>query len=613
MTKMLQGALFILIFFATIVVDALEINTKIRNEINSYYEKDKESLIYQEVVTVAQSVINSRQSYSRNVVAKAFSLLSDVAYNRGDLAAALQFAQYGTKVENADIPIQLDLLLKVARGYYSQGKFIQLREVSQETAWLAEEAGNMNFHLQAMAYSVVAYALSADYTLAINELSKVEQLLTQNQQSVEQVALLEIIAQAHFYLSEYNNAAELLNRALKLRIELSKLKGIAKTYHLLASAYYQLHQYDDAYHAYYESKQLAANFGLNIRASYAELGLGKVLYQQQNFLQAKSHLLNAQTVFEQYNLPRVKLSAQIILAKVYYALDAPKQAVQLLLVAEKTADNIVLKPEQVELYLLLANYYQSIGLFQQAANMQARFIELHQGFNHAADVKNVVFSAANNTSKKAKNLALNLAEQSELSIRFNEKFHRQELQIVLLVTALILIALLYMLRRFRRYRKKLSQGYDEIELLKTQLARPVKTKQWYQQQYKMARKYQYQVSIGYLIIENWQELAFHFNAKILNDVSQAIAVIVNENLEEEDYSGEICAGEYLFLCPHQNTEQMFSKLTCIKQAINTRFFANLGDYSVKIKFSVASPNIQDIDPYVFLSRLSDNTEAELTG
>jgi GGDEF domain-containing protein len=126
----------------------------------------------------------------------------------------------------------------------------------------------------------------------------------------------------------------------------------------------------------------------------------------------------------------------------------------------------------------------------------------------------------------------------------------------------------------------------------------------------MARKYQYNISIAYLQIENWQELSFHFSGKILTDISKALAIIINESLDEEDYSGVISAGEYLFLCPHQSPEQVLAKFTAIKQAIKTRFFANLGDYSVKIRFSIDSPNIQDIDPYVFLSRLSECTVAE---
>lgn len=580
-------------------------NKNYRMLLNNYYAQDKESLIYQDVVKVSQAIVNDRKNYSRDMVAKAFSLLSDIAFNRGDLAAAQQFAQYGSEVEKIDVLVKLDLLLKVARGYYSQGKYSRLRDISQEIVWMAEQAGNMNFHLQARAYSVVAYALNADYALATSELKKVELLLAQNQQRVAQIELLEIIADAHFYLAEYDNATQLLNRVLKLRVEMSRMKGIARTYHLLAAAYFQLHQYDDAYHAYRESKQSAAKYGLNIRASYAELGLGQVLYQQQNFSQAKEHLFAALTIFERYNLPRTKLSAQIALAKVHFALDEPKQAVQLLLTAEQLAATLVLTPQQIELYLLLSEHYQTTNQLQHVIDVQQRYIELYQEFNSDVKVKNAIATVADNTSNQTRNLALNLAEKSELSIRFGEKYHRQELQITLMSVLLSVIVVLSIWRQFRRYRQKLYQGYDEVELPNNQLARPVKTKHWYQQQYKIARKYQYNIAIAYLVVENWQELKFHFSSKTLADVYQAIAIIINENLDEEDYSGEISAGEYLFLCPHQDVEQVQIKLTRIKQAINTRFFANLGDYSVKISFSVDSPNIQDIDPYVFLSRLSE--------
>jgi hypothetical protein len=91
-----------------------------------------------------------------------------------------------------------------------------------------------------MAYSIVAYALNDDYALAVKELTKVESILSQNQQSVDQITLLETIAEAHFYLSEYDNAVELLNHILQLRTDMSRTAGIAQSYHLVANAYYRL-------------------------------------------------------------------------------------------------------------------------------------------------------------------------------------------------------------------------------------------------------------------------------------------------------------------------------------------------------------------------------------
>ena len=184
----------------------------------------------------------------------------------------------------------------------------------------------MDYHLQALAYSVVAHALSANYALAVKELTKVESLLNQNQQSVDQITLLEIIAEAHFYLSEYDDAVELLNRVLTLRAGMSRTQGITKTYHLLANTYYQLQQYDNAYNMFWKSLQFAKQYKLNIRIAYAELGLGQVLYQQQQFIIAKERLLNAQFVFNQYNLLRFKLSTEICLAKVMQALNQPDEA-----------------------------------------------------------------------------------------------------------------------------------------------------------------------------------------------------------------------------------------------------------------------------------------------
>ncbi|AZQ86033.1 hypothetical protein EKO29_19745 [Colwellia sp. Arc7-635] len=609
MKKMLFGILISLFVMLSTDAQAFANDKNYRQLLNDYYLKDKESLLSQDIIDVAQVVVSNRNNYSQKAIARAFSLLSDVAFNRGDLLAAFQFAQYGLEIEETGVFIQLDLLLKLARGYYAQGKYIQLRDTSQKAAWLAEQAKNMDYHLQALAYSAVAYALSADYALAITELIKVENLLSQNRQSVDQITLLEIIAEAHFNLAEYENTVELLNRVLKLRTDMSRTQGIARTYHLVANAYYQLQQYDDAYNTFWQSLQFSQQYKLYIRSAYAELGLGQVLFQQQQFTMAKERLLSAQKIFNQHNLIRMKLSAQIALAKVMYALGQDEQADIILLSAQSLAEKLVLSPQQIELYLLLTDYYQRQNKFKLAIKTQKRYLNLYQELYPNVNVKNSLVTAAI-TSNKVKKLALNLAEKSELSLEFSAKYYRQKTLIILLSLALFCSLLFAILWRFKLHHQRLHRGYEEVELPKNKVAQPTQTKRWYQQQYKMARKYQYSISVAYLEIENWQELSFHFNAKVLADVSEALAIIINEHIDEEDFAGEISAGEYLFLCPHQTLDQVLSKFTDIKQAIKTRFFANLGDYSVKVRFSVDSPSIQDIDPYVFLSRLSESTEAK---
>ena len=581
-----------------------------RQLLNGYYLQDKATLISQDIVDAAQVVVNRRKNYSPDTVIIAFSLLSDVAFNRGNLLAALQFAQYGNEIEPADVPLQLDLLLKIARGYYAQGQYIQLRDTAEKAAWLAEQSHDMNYHLQALAYSVVACSLSANYTLAVAELDKVEYLLSQNQGNVDQITLLEIIAEAHFNLAEYENAVELLNHVLKLRNDMSITQGVARTYHLMANSYYQLQRYDDAYNAFWQSLQFAKQHKLTIRAAFAELGLGQVLYQQRQFTTAKERLLNAQLVFNQYNLAQVKLTTKTSLVKVMYELNQHSEANEILLSAQSLAETLVLSPQQIELFLLLSDYYYATQKFELAIKAQKRYLMLYQGFYPKDNIRKSLASSAKIAKNKTKELALNLAEKSQLSLTFTDKYHHQQMLITLLAVALSCSIFFAVFYRFKLHHQRLNHGYDEQELPKTHLAQPIQTKRWYQQQYKMARKYQYNISVAYLVVENWQELSFHFNQKTLLDVSKALAIIINEYIAEEDYAGVISAGEYLFLCPHQTPEQVITKFTDIKQAIKTQFFANLGDYSVKVRGSIEALNIQDIDPYVFLSRLSESTKTK---
>ncbi len=127
----------------------------------------------------------------------------------------------------------------------------------------------------------------------------------------------------------------------------------------------------------------------------------------------------------------------------------------------------------------------------------------------------------------------------------------------------------------------------------------------FQQSYKMARKFEYPLAVGYLSVENWEELEFQYNKKIVSEVSKTLATLINEYISEFDYAGLINHGEYLILCPYQPVQRLEEKLEKISEALKLRFFANLGDFPIKVTFASNSPTIQDIDPYIFLSRLTE--------
>jgi len=206
----------------------------------------------------------------------------------------------------------------------------------------------------------------------------------------------------------------------------------------------------------------------------------------------------------------------------------------------------------------------------------------------------------------SRELAVRLAKTSELSSSFINKFQKQRV-IIISLTALVCLLLITLLGSMLRLRaRKRHLAYEATEKPSYIIASPMQIKFDYQLTFKKSRKFQYSLSVGYLVIENWQELIFHFNDKRICEVTKDIASVINEQLTEFDYAGLLNEGEYLLLFEHQDIEEVRGKLDKLVQAINTRAFANLGGFSVVMKYSLHSPDFTDIDPYLFLARIAES-------
>ena len=207
-------------------------------------------------------------------------------------------------------------------------------------------------------------------------------------------------------------------------------------------------------------------------------------------------------------------------------------------------------------------------------------------------------------SSEARKLTLKLAEKSELTSAFTSKYQQQ--QAIIFLLAFIIVALLFsqLVIWLRRRAKRSNNKYNTHEKPRFILANPAQTKQLYQTNFNMAKKYSYSLTLGYISISNWQELTFKFNQKIVNEVSVGIASLIHEYINEFEHAGLINDGEYLLFFPHQSKEEARLTMEKIIQALRLRFFANLGEFSVTLSYSIESPDFQDIDPYIFLSRLS---------
>lgn len=575
-------------------------------KIEAFLKLDSETLPHDKVLTLTNHIIKQRHYYEQTTLAKAYILLADIAINRGDLAKAFQFSQDGLSLNISEPIIKLNLLLKAASGYYAKGKFQQVKSVADDIILIAKDESLINYRLKALGYRAVVYALVVDYPNALQDLRQIERILDLHQEFLDHIDLLEILATAHHYLSDYETAISIHLKLLNLRYRFSKTSEIGNSYFALAAAYRQLNRLDDAYDAFWQTQQEALKTNSPIKQAYAELGLGEVLFIQNNPQQAFEHLTKAEKLFSGRNLSKPYLSTLIFLAKVNLALNNKDIAHNQLIRAEYISKHLDLSVEQIELYQLLSKMYADQKQQNKAWYMLNKYITLYRQFN---DQRHSIFEQQRQTqqaSQQNRKVTLQLALKSELQAQYAEKFRKRKRTTDILIIIVIALLFILVLTKLQMRKKRLSDSHDEIEQPLHVLPNSRQTKQLYQKSYKMARKYQYKFSVAYLIIHNWQELTFKCNKKELKEVTHTIASVINEYKGEFDSAGLLNSGEYILIFPHQEKEQVQKLVDALTEALKVRFFANLGEVAVNINYALDTLNIQDIDPFIFLSRLTES-------
>jgi tetratricopeptide (TPR) repeat protein len=448
---------------------------------------------------------------------------------------------------------------------------------------------------------------------ALIDLQKVETVIQQDAAFSEHISLLAILANAYYHLGDYQTALTIQLRILKLRFNINKFSNIDQTYFHLANAYYRLNRFNDAYTAYWEAKNYAIKKDAPIYVAFASQGLALTLLRQKQYVAAKTEISQAKELFYRNNLATPYLESIIIFAQIYHETKQQEHSFSLLLQAEKLATNINLTADYIVLYQFIAEMYRAKQDLNKAYWWQKKYSDslLANILFTKKLIKLNSYSSSNDIIKfdkniPARNLAIQRAEQNKLTSLFSSKFRQQQLFILIstIITFLLLVYIIFLWVKPRS--KRLQTVYEAAEKPSYILANSIQTKQLYQTSFNMARKYNYSLILGYISITNWQELTFQFNKKTASEVSRGITSLINEHLNEFESTGLINDGEYLLFFPHQNKEDVTKTIEKLISALKLRFFANLGEFSVIIAYSIKSPDFQDLDPYIFLSRLSDS-------
>ncbi len=604
--------------FSTLANNHLLSQEKLITQVEHLFEQNAETLNYHNVIELSNTIINQRINYPNDIVAKTYLLLANVAINKGELETALQFTNDGLAIASQNQKTKLRLQISLAKIFSAKKQYQQLLKTVQQAINTPQNKKNPACFLIALSYRSLAFAMLGQHAKSLIDLQKVEVVIQKNPAFSEHISLLTILANAYYHLGDYQTALTLQLKILKLRFNLNRLSSIDQTYFHLANAYYRLNRFNDAYTAYWEAKNYAIKKDAPIYVGYASQGLSLTLLHQKQYAAAKTEISQAKKLFYHNNLSTPHLESLIILAQIYHATRQENQSFSVLLKAEKLAVNIKLTADYIIIYQYLADMYLVKKDLNKAYLWQKKYskalsenllftnkiIELNANSEVIKPNKNKSITASN----KARELAIKLAVQSELTSTFSSKFRKQQLFILIstILTSLLLIFII--LSWVKQRRKRLQTEYETLEKPSHILANSIQTKQLYQTSFNMARKYDYPLTLGYVSITNWQELTFQFNKKAVSEVSRGIASLINEHLSEFESAGLINDGEYLLFFPHQNIDNVTRTIEKLISALKLRFFANLGEFSVIIAYSIENPDFQDIDPYIFLSRLSDSTK-----
>ena len=611
--------MFLLFSFSALANNSLLSQEKLITQVEHLFEQNAETLNYQKVIKLSNKIINQHINYPSDIVAKTYLLLANVAINKGELETALQFTNDGLAIATQNQAIILPLQINLAKIFSSKKQYQKLLTTVQQAINTPQNKKNTTCFLIALSYRSVAFSMLGQHAKALVDLQQVETVIQQNASFSEHISLLTILANAYYHLGDYQTALAVQLKTLKLRFNLNKLHNIDQTYFHLANAYYRLNKFNDAYTAFWEAKENAIKKDAPIHVGFASQGLSLTLLHQKQYASAEIEALKAKKLFYQYNLATPHLESIIILTQIYHATKQEEQSFSLLLEAEKLATKIKLTADYIILYQYLADMYlikQDLdkaylwqNKYSKALLEDILFTKQVIRFNSPPTNSEVIQSNPSkniSASTKARELAIKLAEQSELNSFYSSKFHSQQLFIFILTIITFLMLIFITIVWIKQRSKRLQTEYEALEKPNYILANSVETKQLYQTSFNMARQYNYPLTLGYVSITNWQELTFQFNKKIVLEVSRGIASLINEQLNDFENAGLINNGEYLLLFPHQNKENVTKTIEKLVSALKLRFFANLGEFTVVIAYSIESPDYQDIDPYIFLSQLSDS-------
>lgn len=582
-------------------------------QVDALVQTDLETLNYRQIVALGNAIIIQRSLYPSETLAKTYLLLANVANNKGEFSTGFQFIQDGLAISSVNEQTNLDLYITQANIHNAQNQGEALLSTADKIIDRPNIKEITPYYLLAMGYRSLALIMLNQHKIGLADLQKTINTANKHTDFNENIALLSILAKAYFHLGDYQATLTIQLKILALRFELARLGNVNHTYQHIANIYYRLHRFDDAYNAYWEAKKHAEKKQAPIFIAHATKGLGLTLFQQKNYAEAAIKIQAAKSLFYQNNLASPFLETLVILAQISKATGQENEAINRLLEAEQTAKNIKLTNDYAILYKMLAQLYLDRSELNKAYFWQKEYsnslLRSTKTAYYDDKLPPLTFLNANKVGSVNAGSPLiqstdNITQPDEIQ-NFPAEANSQPsivYSLSLLIFALSTLVLFLWLKP-----RQTKQNHNEVvTTIPSNINNcPIQTKKCYQKHVNMAKHFNYPLTLGYISISNWQDLTHQFNKRVVTEITDEIANLIGIYISEFDDAGLINEGEYLIFFVHQHQAEAEFVMEKIAEVLRLRFFANLGNFSLAMNYSVASPNFTDSEPEVSLSHLRD--------
>lgn len=282
--------------------------------VEHYFSLHKADVEYSEAKVLCEKVYSNRLNYASEIVGKATVILANESRLQGDINQSLAWAQNGLKVKPLTTEVTVELLLHVMQGHHDKNYYREVIRTAEEVLTKAGLQFNQ-YKVQALAYKAMSHALLGNHEDALVDLHNANQLFIEHKIYFSNAELLEVIANAHYYLGDYQDSVDLHSQAIKIKHDRNDFYSIERNYYNLARSYIELKRYDDAYNAFWNIKSFSKGNPLSIWHAFASLGMGDIHLLQSENVKAFEQLTLAEGMFRSSGLVSPYVSNLIALSQ----------------------------------------------------------------------------------------------------------------------------------------------------------------------------------------------------------------------------------------------------------------------------------------------------------